>query len=216
MTTLTSSIRAIQGCTDMLRASLEQPESGDPKEFLDLIQLNSKRAETAVEAADTYRKLARTTPVPEWVQLDELVQESVARKAPEALAYLALDIPAQCRVQADPMMCKLVVDALVTNALQHTHSGSKPLLFFRRVLEMEPHVFVLGDNGTGVSQDIVDGLFGHFTRGPQSSPDEESIGMGLAIVRMLTEKHGGKVWMESRVDDGTRLFFHFGAPGASG
>ena len=208
---LTSSIRAIQGSTEILKSSISTQDSRQADEFVDLIHANALKADTALQAAESYRKLARTEPEPQWIQLDEIVSDVVKRLAPGALPYLALDIPAQCRIKADPGMAKLIITALVSNALRHTGQRTKQLLFFRRVLEMEPHVFVLGDNGCGVPQDTVPTLFGHFVTGELEPQETARVGMGLTVSRLLTEKHGGKIWMESRVNDGTRVFFHFGA-----
>ena len=60
------------------------------------------------------------------------------------------------------------------------------------------------DNGEGVSQDLVGGLFDPFTRG-EGSADIGGSGLGLAIVRMLAKAQGGDVWYESSEGEGARF-----------
>jgi signal transduction histidine kinase len=206
---LTGATRATHESAEKAKSSIEGNDNDAALKFVHQTQMNAERMNTMLKAADLYRGMVQETPERSWVQLEDIVRNEVAEQAPGLLPYLALDSPALCRIYADPAMCKEVVKALVSNAIAYSKDQSRPLVFFRRVLEMDPCVFVLGNTGKGIPQDQVPTLFGLFETGGMDG--NEGIGMGLSVARMLTKKHEGKVWMESRVNDGTRVFFHFGA-----
>lgn len=203
--------RALTGATKKNHESAEMAgnDSDADLKVINQTQMSAERADSIQNAADLYREMVHKTPERSWVQLEEIVRSEVAEQEACLLPYLALDSPALCGIHADPAMCKEVVKALVSNAIAYSKDQTRPLVFFRRVLEMDPCVFVLGNTGKGIPQDLVPTLFGLFETGGRH--ENEGIGMGLSVARLLTKKHEGKVWMESRVNDGTRVFFHFGA-----
>ena len=70
-------------------------------------------------------------------------------------------------------------------------------------------VFLVADNGVGIDEQYADAVFKMFRRLHERDKYEGS-GIGLAIVRKIVERHGGKVWFESTPGSGT--VFHFTMP----
>jgi PAS domain S-box-containing protein len=75
-----------------------------------------------------------------------------------------------------------------------------------------PPVFVIQDNGVGIPAEYHPKLFRVFQHVHDSRTRGE--GMGLAIVRRIIERHGGRIWFESESGVGTRFFFTLGVPAA--
>jgi PAS domain S-box-containing protein len=103
-------------------------------------------------------------------------------------------------IYADEGQCRLVMQNLIANAMK-----------FRR--EVAPHVefwcLTVEDNGIGIERQYFERVFVIFQR-LHAREQYEGTGMGLAICKKIVERHGGSIWLESELGQGTR--FHFTMP----
>ncbi len=67
-------------------------------------------------------------------------------------------------------------------------------------------VFAIEDNGIGIDMRYADSIFEAFRR-LHSRDEIEGSGIGLALVKRIVERHGGKVWVESLAGQGSTFFF---------
>ncbi len=104
-------------------------------------------------------------------------------------------------VKCDEIRIKQVYRNLIINILQHC-SNVKNL---KIEIGTENDVFWVKDNGPGIPKHIVDRVFEPFFQGEKVS--NKSFGMGMNIVHKIIEKHNGKIWIESVVNEGTTVFF---------
>ncbi|MEA4906221.1 MAG: HAMP domain-containing sensor histidine kinase [Anaerolineaceae bacterium] len=107
-------------------------------------------------------------------------------------------------IYVDEARMMQVLDNLVSNALRYTNTGGVISLSARSVggkVEL-----TVADNGVGIPVDEMPFIFDRFHRGDKSrQTDTGSSGLGLAIVKALVESQGGKVWAESRLEQGTAI-----------
>jgi signal transduction histidine kinase len=109
-------------------------------------------------------------------------------------------------VLMDPMRVQRVLFNLVQNAIRHTPSDGTVLLEARDG-GREIQVSVV-DTGEGIQAEDLPLVFDQFYRGNRArSREDGGAGLGLAIARGLVEAHGGRIWVESSVGQGSRFTF---------
>ncbi len=103
-------------------------------------------------------------------------------------------------------MIKLVLQNLLDNAWKFTSKLSKAKIEFGSQDHEGQTVFFVKDNGAGFNMEYSDKLFVPFQRLHQIE-DFEGSGIGLATVQRIINRHGGKVWAESTVNEGSTFYF---------
>jgi signal transduction histidine kinase len=107
------------------------------------------------------------------------------------------------RVLADAPRVQQVLSNLVGNAIKFTPRGGRISLRVRREAD-EVSIAVI-DTGPGIPADQLPHIFGRFWQANRS--DKRGIGLGLAIARGIVEAHRGRIWVESRVGEGSAFYF---------
>jgi len=113
-------------------------------------------------------------------------------------------------VFGDSSMIRLVMTNLISNAFKYSSKKEKPLIEIGSRTENNETIFYVKDNGAGFDMKYYDKLFGVFQR-LHSAVEFEGTGVGLAIVNRIITKHEGKIWAESKLNEGTT--FYFSLPG---
>jgi light-regulated signal transduction histidine kinase (bacteriophytochrome) len=116
-------------------------------------------------------------------------------------------------IDADPAMLRQVWYNLIDNAVKYSGKSPHPQIQIGSLSPEKPvngspaeHVFFVRDNGVGFDMNYVDKLFGVFQR--LHGPSEfEGTGIGLANVRRIVTRHGGRTWAEGRVGEGATFYF---------
>jgi signal transduction histidine kinase len=154
------------------------------------------------------------------VQIDELVEETVAAMAPAAQAggvAVRADIdPSLKPAHANPERIQRVLFNLIQNAIRHTPADGSVTV---RVASTGTSVEIeVADTGEGIAAGDRERVFEPFAQGSdRTSRTDGSAGLGLAISRAIVEAHGGRIWIvEDSGDDadgGARV--RFSLPGAT-
>lgn len=129
---------------------------------------------------------------------------------------LKLDLaPALPKVVMDPSRINQVVNNLITNATKFSLPQTAITLRARAVGE-EVEVSV-ADQGQGIPPEELPKMFTAFGRtSVRPTAGEKSTGLGLAIVKRMVEAHGGRIWVESKVGEGSIFTFTLPARGPAG
>ena len=145
------------------------------------------------------------------VDMAGLVEEARSQLGPEA-ARPALNwkIDALPAVSGDPELLRLVWINLLSNALKYSSRRPQPeIQVGAQTADDGKPVFFVRDNGVGFDARYAGKLFKVFQR-LHRQDEFEGIGIGLATVRRVIERHGGRVWAESRINEGATFYFCMG------
>jgi signal transduction histidine kinase len=113
-------------------------------------------------------------------------------------------------VQCDPGLMKLVFTNLLSNAVKYAARRDVTKIAISMENEQNEAVFAVSDNGAGFDQRYHDKLFGVFQR-LHRADEFEGTGIGLATVRRIIHKHGGRIWAKGVVDGGATFYFTLGS-----
>jgi light-regulated signal transduction histidine kinase (bacteriophytochrome) len=128
----------------------------------------------------------------------------------ESLASVTVEeLPA---VTADRTQLTQVFQNLIANALKFHRRETPPVVVVGARLQGQEWVFSVRDKGIGIDPEYFDRIFVIFRR-LHTRKTYPGTGIGLAIVKKIVERHGGRVWLESRVGEGTTFFFSLPAAG---
>jgi len=133
-------------------------------------------------------------------QAAEMFQATAAEKG---ISLRVEECPPSLAVSADSERIMQVLSNIVGNALKFVARGGSV------VLKCEPRgaevIFSIADSGPGIAGEDLDRLFEKFWQ--RRDTDKRGVGLGLSIARGIVEAHGGRIWVESRIGDGSTFFF---------
>jgi len=131
---------------------------------------------------------------------------SLVLKAEEKKVTLSNETPKNLPpVKADTRWIGQVVDNLLINAIKYAGEGATVKI--SGTDKEEAVVICVEDNGPGIPQDEHAMVFEKFYRCKASARQVSGTGLGLAISKSVVEKHGGKIWLESKAGKGAKFCF---------
>jgi len=110
-------------------------------------------------------------------------------------------------IQADKLRLVEVFKNLISNAIKYK-SGDKGKIVIDAQREDEWATVSISDEGIGMSEDQLEKVFDEFYKADRFSSEQRSSGLGLSICKKIVEKHGGKIWVDSKgLGKGTTFYF---------
>ena len=207
-------LTAIQGFSETLLAgAVNDPNNRD--RFLGIILEHSRRLARLTEDllrlsemdAERLELEVRRLAVS---QLVESCYETAQRRAAEKGLTLSLQLPGRLPdVAGDSRRLQEVLQNLLDNAIQYTLPGGKIVLSAEA--KNDEVIFTVADTGIGIPRSDQPRIFERFYRVDAArSREAGGTGLGLSIAKHLIEVHGGRIWVESEVGEGSQ--FHFSIP----
>jgi signal transduction histidine kinase/FixJ family two-component response regulator len=210
---LRAPLRHITGFAQLLERKAGTKLDDTSHGYLKTIISAAQQGGTLVDDLLAFSRMGRAELRQTHVELQPLVEE--VRRELEADASgrnIEWRITSLPPVQADPALLRQVLRNLLGNAMKYTRPKPHALIEVgSRETPNEVEVWVR-DNGVGFEMQYVDKLFGVFQR-LHTVEEFEGTGIGLANVRRIISRHGGRTWAEGAVGQGAT--FHFSLPPAS-
>ena len=208
---LRAPLRHIAGFTGKLKRHLEQHLDDTAAHYLEVIGTSATRMAQLIDDLLVFSRLGRGALRLQAVDMQSLVEEARALAESEAgernIEWIVSPLPI---VIGDENMLRTVWQNLIGNAAKYT--GRREVAQIAVGVERDrdgEYVFTVADNGAGFNMEYAGKLFGVFQRLHRAS-EFPGNGIGLANVRRIVARHGGRVWAEAEPDRGAS--FHFSLP----
>jgi two-component system sensor histidine kinase/response regulator len=141
------------------------------------------------------------------VDLTKICREIFGRlKSREPDRHIECTVADGLLVYGDDGLMTIVMENLLSNAWKYTSKSDFPLVFVGVKHEGAEKVYFVRDNGAGFDPDKSYKMFNPFER-LHTTQEFPGIGVGLATVRRIIERHGGRIWAQGRVGEGATFFF---------
>lgn len=164
---------------------------------------------TLIDELLSFSRLSRKEKVREIFSMDKLVRECFNEVAEAyAIEPAKVDIGNMPVVYGDPKLLRQVWINLIGNAVKYQENEQNICISVGACRDEQKNqiVFWIKDNGVGFNMKYSDKLFGVFQR-LHSEDEFEGTGIGLALVRRIVNRHGGDVWAESKIGEGSTFYF---------
>ena len=205
---LRAPLRHIDGFIGLLQKHINHNLDDKAHHYMDVIASSAKEMGTLIDDLLTFSRMGRNEMTTTVVDLSRLVREIVrdleTEIAGRRIEWRISDLPC---VDGDSAMLRVAVVNLLSNAVKFTRPCTDARIevgcMDGNSLE---YIMYVRDNGVGFDMRFADKLFGVFQR-LHRADEFEGTGIGLANVRRVISRHGGRTWAEARVNGGATFYF---------
>jgi PAS domain S-box-containing protein len=204
-------LRDIESCSELLAKSSGEQLDQKSRIYLKTISAAARRMGRLIDDLFTFSRIGQTEMYRLSFSLKDIAEEVIhdLRQETEGreVEWIIGDLP---EVTGDSVLLWQAMTNLISNALKFTRTKEHPRIEIGATAGECEHIIFIRDNGVGFDPHYVDRLFGVFQR--LHTGEFEGTGVGLANVRRIIERHGGKVWAEGREGEGATFYLALPKP----
>jgi light-regulated signal transduction histidine kinase (bacteriophytochrome) len=211
---LRAPLRAIDGFSRILLEDYADRLDPEGRRVLNVVRDGTLKMSRLIDDILAFSRAARVEMKPEPVDMEALVRQTLTDELAMSLAGRAMpiEIGALPDAHGDRAMLRRVWMNLLDNAIKFTGLKPNGRITVGATAGDGETVYSVSDNGVGFDMRYADKLFGAFQR--LHGAEFPGTGIGLAIVKRIVERHGGRVWAEGKVGDGATFYFALPTKGA--
>jgi PAS domain S-box-containing protein len=199
-------LRQIESCAQLLARNAAGQLDQKNQNYLETISEAAHRMSRLVDDLFTFSRIGRTEMYHLPLSLNDVAQEIIHDLKHQTdgrnVEWVVGQLP---EVTGDSVMLWQVLTNLISNALKFTRTAARARIEIGASETDPEHVIFVRDNGVGFEQQSAERLFGVFER--LHVTEFEGSGVGLANVRRIIERHGGRVWAEGTPGEGATFYF---------
>jgi len=205
---LRAPLRAIHGFARILLEDHNAKLDPEAQRLLGVIDQNTRRMGQLIDDLLAFSRLGRKEIASARVDMTELARlvADELRRGEGDRNGLELRIDSLVPAHGDRALLRQVLGNLLQNALKFTRGRPDTRIEVGSRPDGKETVYFVKDNGAGFDARYVDKLFGVFQR-LHSAEEFDGTGVGLAIVKRIVQRHGGRVWAEGKLNEGATFYF---------
>jgi PAS domain S-box-containing protein len=204
---LRAPLRAIDGFARFLMEDYSNVLDDEGKKIVQVIRQNSKRMGQLIDDLLRFSKLSRAqmqfSPVHMKPLVESVYTEIAGKELGKRIHFIVGDL---LDAKGDEPMIRQVWTNLISNAVKYTAHREPATVTITSESTDGRVIYCIRDNGAGFDMKYAGRLFGVFQR-LHSTREFEGTGIGLAIVKQVIQRMGGKVWADAEVDRGASFYF---------
>lgn len=204
---LRAPLRAINGYCRILLDNYAPRLDVEGKRLLDVVANNALKMARLIDDILRFSRISIVKLEPQEVNMTVLANEVVAELTPSwAGRDVKMAVGSLPVAHGDAAMLRQVWINLLSNALTFTRPKASAVISLGAYVEGAETIYYVKDNGVGFDMRYVDKLFVLFQH-LHSLEEFGGTGAGLAIVKAIITRHGGRVWAEGKVNEGATIYF---------
>jgi PAS domain S-box-containing protein len=203
---LRAPLRAIDGYTRMLEEDYSKLLDDEGRRLLATVQSNAKRMGVLIDDLLSFSRLGKKELVKTNVNMTGNASAALTEINKTLVHRAAIMIEDLEPALADYSMINQVFINLISNALKFSSKKDKPVVRIHSEKVNNEIVYSIKDNGAGFDMQYAGKLFNVFQR-LHSVEEFDGTGVGLALVKRIVNKHGGRVWAEGKLGEGASFYF---------
>ena len=204
---LRAPLRTMDGFSKALLEDYSENIDDTGQDYLNRIRAAANRMGSLIEDVLSLSRVTRTEMDRIDVNLSDIardaMQELTALNPDRSIVFSAIDI---ANARCDRRLMKVAIHNLIENAWKFSDRVDEAKIEFGTKMIDGKRVFFVKDNGAGFEMKYKEKLFTPFQR-LHPSEEFEGTGIGLATVQRVISRHGGLIWAESAVDEGSTFYF---------
>lgn len=204
---LRAPLRHLAGFAALLHKEISVEPDETRRRYVRTIVDSASRMGDLIDGLLGFSRLGRAEMQKRPVQLQRMVTDTVDELAHEnghkTVKWTIGFLP---DVSADPTLLRLVLTNLLSNAVKFSRDRELPEIRIESTIAEGEVIVSVKDNGAGFDMNYADKLFGVFHR-LHRSDEFDGTGIGLANVRRIVQRHGGRTWAEGEVGRGATFYF---------
>jgi signal transduction histidine kinase len=204
---LRAPLRSIDGFSQILLEDKGAELGDDGRQHLERVRAAATRMGTLIDDMLLLSRITRDEMKPRIVDLTALASSVVEElRAREPQRQVEFESNGVLPARGDERLLRIALMNLLGNAWKFTRARQPAHVSFGGETRDGEAVFFVKDDGAGFDMRYAQKLFGAFQR-LHNTAEFEGTGIGLATVKRIVHRHGGRVWAESEVDKGTTFYF---------
>jgi PAS domain S-box-containing protein len=204
---LRAPLRHINGFSQALLEDYADKLDEIGKDYLQQVRSASQEMSQLIDDVLQLARVTRSGMHKETINLSELAHSIMTEiRNADAGRQVNFDIEEGLSTRGDKRLLGIMLNNLIGNAWKFTSKREQARITFGQNRNGGEPAYFVRDNGAGFDMTYADKLFGAFQR-LHTAGEFEGTGIGLATVQRIVNRHGGRVWAESAVDQGATFYF---------
>jgi light-regulated signal transduction histidine kinase (bacteriophytochrome) len=204
---LRTPLAAIDGFATFIDEFHKNDLNEEVKESIVHIKNSAKRMNSLINDLLNLSKVGKIELLKKENNIQSLIMKVIDDyKITNINAPLIIVNPINIKCKIDESLMQQVWMNLISNAVKYSAKKQEPKIEIGYDEFENEYEFYIKDNGVGFDMSKADKLFGVFQR-MHNNTEFEGTGIGLALVKLIIEKHGGTIWANSVINEGTTFYF---------